>query len=120
MGNCSTRPRVLDPVGIGRTGDLAKSHRRRRSSLGRLADFLTQQSSALRDAVSEKLPTAANRGSQEVINLVEGPGFLEPSVWCAGLDVPVVKYAILQNLVTNNQRRPESMFGCTVQTSVGG
>ena len=65
--------------------------RTRRSSLGRFAELLSPQSSAIRDAVSEKLPTAANRGSQEVIALVEGPGYLEPAVWCAGLDVPVVK-----------------------------
>lgn len=69
----------------------AGKHKPRRSSLGRLADFLAQQSSVLQDRVSADLPTAAERGSREVVDLVKGPGYLDPAVWCAGLDVPVVK-----------------------------
>ena len=92
MGNCSARPAVReDSTRTDYTSQ--KGHRPRRSSLGRLAELLSlaQQSSAVRDAVSEKLPTAANRGSQEVLQLVEEPGFFDISNWTSGLDVPTVK-----------------------------
>ena len=92
MGNCTAKLHTVEaPDERKRVAELARRQRQRRSSLGRFADFLTPQNSVIKDVVSEELPTAANRGSQEVITLVEGPGYLEPAVWCAGLDVPVVK-----------------------------
>ena len=92
MGNCATKNAALDlPEVVRREVPTEKKHRQRRSSLGRFAEFLTHQSSVIQDAVSAELPLAAHRGSQEVISLVEGPGYLDPTVWCAGLDVPIVK-----------------------------
>jgi len=95
MGNCITKQRVHDPAEIAaKEPQIEKRHQQRRSSLGRFAEFLTHQSSVIQDAVSAELPLAAHRGSQEVISLVEGPGYLDPTVWCAGLDVPIVKCAL--------------------------
>ncbi len=97
MGNCATRPGTTEAVAeekssVSRRQEYIESkHKPRRSSLGRLADFLSQQSSVLQDRVSADLPSAAERGSREVVDLVKGPGYLDPAVWCAGLDVPVVK-----------------------------
>jgi hypothetical protein len=92
MGNCATKQRHPDsPEVVRRDVPFEKRHRQRRSSLGRFSEFLAQQSSVIKDAVSAELPLAAHRGSQEVISLVEGPGYLDPTVWCAGLDVPIVK-----------------------------
>ena len=97
MGNCVARPitsdveedyKVCENI---RISNLETRHKARRSSLGRLAEFLSQQSSVLQDKVSADLPNAAERGSREVVDLVKGPGYLDPAVWCAGLDVPVVK-----------------------------
>ena len=96
MGNCvaKTNAREDNHLGIldGHRRDIyAAKQKPRRNSLGRLADFLSQQSTVLQDKVSAKLSTAAERGSREVVDVVQGPGYLDPVVWCAGLDVPVVK-----------------------------
>lgn len=100
MGNCVARPADRNfELDNRKSSELAEEgtpqphgkHKPKRSSLGRLADFLAQQSSVLQDRVSAELPSAAERGSREVVDLVKGPGYLDPAVWCAGLDVPVVK-----------------------------
>ncbi|KAK9800184.1 hypothetical protein WJX73_005397 [Symbiochloris irregularis] len=43
------------------------------------------------DAVSERLPAAAQQGSRCVVDLIGGPGYLDVEVWTSNLDIPVIK-----------------------------